>query len=173
MLARLATLLSALLLAATLMAAPRPGDAAPPFRLPDQHGVSHALADYRGQWLVLYFYPRDDTPGCTEEANGLRAAYPRLQALGAEVVGVSVDKVESHAAFAARHQLPFALLADADGRVAASYAALTDLLVVRFAKRHTFLIDPQGRVRQRYADVDPQTHAQTLIADLERFATAP
>lgn len=173
MLARLATLFSALLLSATLMAAPRPGDAAPAFRLVDQHGTAHALTDYRGKWLMLYFYPKDDTPGCTEQACSFRDDFARIKMLGAEVVGISVDSAASHAAFAGKHNLPFPLLADADGKVAASYDALTDLVVVKFAKRHTFLIDPQGRIRQRYTDLDTKTYAKTLIADLERLVTAP
>ena len=89
------------------------------------------------------------------------------------VVGISVDSAASHAAFAGKHNLPFPLLADADGKVAASYDALTDLVVVKFAKRHTFLIDPQGRIRQRYTDLDTKTYTKTLIADLERLVTAP
>jgi peroxiredoxin Q/BCP len=170
-------LLSALLLLiapafATAAEPPAIGAAAPAFNLPDQAGKTHALSDYAGRWLVLYFYPKDDTPGCTTEACNFRDDIVRIRRLGAEVVGVSVDDVASHADFAEKHSLPFTLLADTDGAVAASYGALRDLMVMKMARRVTFIIDPQGRVAHRYLDVDPDTHAAEVVADLERLQKA-
>ena len=164
-----------LLIAPAFAAAAEPpeiGAAAPDFSLPDQAGKTHALADYAGRWLVLYFYPKDDTPGCTTEACNFRDDIVRIRKLGTEVVGVSVDDVASHAAFAEKHSLPFPLLADEGGAVAASYGALRDLMVMKMAKRHTYIIDPQGRVVQRYLEVDPKTHAAEVVADLERLQKA-
>ena len=157
---------------ATAAEPPEIGAAAPAFSLPDQAGKTHALADYAGRWLVLYFYPKDDTPGCTTEACNFRDDIVRIRKLGAEVVGVSVDDVASHAAFAQKHSLPFPLLADEGGAVAASYGGLRDLMVMKMAKRVTFIVDPKGRVAQRYLDVDPKAHAAEVVADLERLRKA-
>ena len=151
---------------------PAEGTAAPAFSLPDQAGKTHTLADYAGRWLVLYFYPKDDTPGCTTEACNFRDDIARIRRLGAEVVGVSVDDVASHADFAAKHKLPFPLLADEGGNVAESYGALRDLMVMKMAKRQTYIIDPNGRIARRYLDVDPKTHAAEVVADLERLQKA-
>ena len=151
---------------------PAKGAVAPAFSLPDQAGKTHALANYAGRWLVLYFYPKDDTPGCTTEACNFRDDIARIRKLGAEVVGVSVDDVASHAQFAAKHKLPFPLLADEGGKVAEAYGALGDFLGMRLAKRFTFIIDPQGRVAQRYLEVDPKTHAAEVVADLTRLQKA-
>jgi peroxiredoxin Q/BCP len=164
-----------LLVAPAFAAAAEPpavGAPAPDFRLPDQTGKLHSLADYAGRWLVLYFYPKDDTPGCTTQACNFRDDIARIRKLGAEVVGVSLDDTASHAAFAKKHGLPFPLLADEGGAVAASYGALRDLMVMKMAKRVTFIIDPQGRVAQRYLNVDPKAHAAEVVADLERLQKA-
>lgn len=164
-----------LLIAPTLVAAAEPpaiGAPAPAFSLPDQAGKTHTLTDYAGRWLVLYFYPKDGTPGCTTEACNFRDDIARIRRLDAEVVGVSVDSVASHAEFAEEHGLPFPLLADEGGKVAESYGALRDLMVMQLAKRQTYIIDPQGRVAQRYLDVDPKTHAAEVVADLERLQKA-
>lgn len=171
---RLLTLLFLLIGPALAWAAEPPeiGAAAPAFSLPDQNGKTRSLADYAGRWLVLYFYPKDDTPGCTTEACNFRDDIVRIHKLGAEVVGVSVDDVASHAAFAKKHSLPFPLLADVGGAVAASYGALRDLKVIKMAKRMTFIIDPEGRVAQRYLDVDPKVHVAEVVADLERLQRA-
>jgi peroxiredoxin Q/BCP len=150
---------------------PRPGQAAPAFNLPDQNGKSHRLADYSGSWVVLYFYPRDDTPGCTKEACSFRDDMQQLEKLGAKVVGVSVDDTRSHAQFAQKYHLPFPLLADKDGNVADSYGALTNLGLIKFAKRHTYLIDPQGKIAKTYESVDTSRHSQEIIDDLKRLKT--
>ncbi|MFP4462348.1 MAG: peroxiredoxin [Guyparkeria sp.] len=144
-----------------------PGDAAPAFALPDQDGETHRLADYRGQWLVLYFYPKDDTPGCTTEACSFRDNINRLIAQDAAVLGVSMDSVESHADFAREHELPFPLLADPEGEVVERYGALSDFMVVKFAKRQTFIIDPEGNIATIYRKVDPDEHVKDVLEDLE------
>jgi peroxiredoxin Q/BCP len=150
-------------------APPQPGEPAPAFTLPDADGKPHRLSEWRGGWLVLYFYPRDNTPGCTTEAVAFRDHLPALAALGAQVVGVSVDSGASHQAFATQQHLPFPLLADVDGQVARRYGALTDLALIKFAKRYTYLIDPDGRVAKVYRDVDPAVHATEIVADLKRL----
>ena len=149
---------------------PAMGSVAPEFSLPDQSGKILKLADLRGQWVVLYFYPKDDTPGCTEEACQFRDDMAALQTLGARIVGISVDDSISHAAFAKKHQLQFPLLADRDGRVASAYGALSDWLLLKLAKRYTFLIDPQGRIAKVYLKVDTSRHSAEIIADLKLLA---
>lgn len=148
------------------------GRAAPGFRLQDQDSEWHSLQDYRGQWVVLYFYPKDDTPGCTTEACNFRDDIYRFKAKGAAVLGVSLDDVESHAEFAEKYELPFPLLADTDHEVAKKYDVLTTLGPLKFAKRETFLIDPDGRIARHYAEVDPETHARQVLADLEELSAA-
>ena len=149
---------------------PGAGDAAPDFSLPDQNGRTRTAGEFRGRWLVLYFYPRDDTPGCTEQAAQYRDAMRGIEALGAVVCGASVDDSKSHAAFARRYNLPFALLADRKGETAARYGSLLDLGVVKFARRNTFLIDPQGKVSKVYLGANPSRNAQDVIEDLKRLA---
>jgi peroxiredoxin Q/BCP len=165
--------LAALLLVASAVlwmlrpGAQRPeGSIAPDFELPDQNGQAHRLGDYAGRWLVLYFYPKDDTPGCTREACRFRDDIGVLGDLGAAVVGVSVDDTKSHADFARKYQLPFPLLSDRDGRTAAAYGSLLDLGVARFARRHTFIIAPDGRIAARFDKVDPARHAEEIARTL-------
>ena len=145
------------------------GDMAPDFLLADGEGRMRQTSEWRSRWLVLYFYPRDDTPGCTAEAKAFNASLPELAAFKAEVVGVSVDDVASHRAFANSLGLKFPLLADTDGKVSRRYGALNDFAVMKFAKRHTFLIDPDGRIAKVYRDVQPAQHAAEIIADLKRL----
>ncbi len=149
---------------------PTPGDTAPDFRLVDQNGQIKKLSDFSGQWVVLYFYPKDDTPGCTKEACAFRDDLASLEKLGAKVVGISVDDSDSHAKFAAKYHLPFPLLADEDGKVAESYGALTNLLVVKIAKRYTFLIDPKGKISKVYLSVDTSRHSQEIVDDLKKLS---
>ena len=146
---------------------PAQGAQAPAFTLPDGAGKPQALSQWRGKWVVLYFYPKDDTPGCTTEAANFRDQQARLTQLNAQVVGVSLDDGASHREFADKLRLPFPLLSDRDGAVARQYGALTNLGVIRFAKRHSFLIDPDGRVAKRYLSVEASRHAEEVIADLE------
>lgn len=148
---------------------PLPGSLAPTFTLPDQRARPVALESLRGKWVVLYFYPKDDTPGCTQEACSFRDDLAQLTALGAQVVGVSIDDSASHAAFAEKYHLPFPLLADKDGIVAQRYGALSDWKVMRFAKRTTFLIDPTGKIAKTYLKVDTSRHSAEIIADLKQL----
>lgn len=154
---------------AALAAALEPGQNAPDFELPDQQGKTRRLADWRGKWLVLYFYPKNDTPGCTEEACTFRDDWLQLQALGAEVVGISVDSSASHAVFAQKYKLPFPLLADEKGEVAARYGTLSDWVVFKYARRYTFVIDPQGRLAKAYRSVDTAKHSAEIVADLNQL----
>ena len=152
-------------------AAPLPavGSTAPGFSLRDQNEKLWRLEDLRGRWVVLYFYPKDDTPGCTEEACQFRDDLAALGALDAQIIGVSVDDSVSHAAFAKKNSLQFPLLADPGGRVADSYGALSDWVLVKMAKRYTFLIDPQGRLAKSYLKVDTSRHSAEIIDDLKRL----
>ncbi|MDK9713536.1 MAG: peroxiredoxin [Sulfuritalea sp.] len=146
---------------------PAVGTVAPGFSLSDQNGATRRLAEWRGRWVVLYFYPKDDTPGCTAEACAFRDDLAQLTALGAQVVGVSVDDTASHRAFAAKYSLPFPLLSDATAEVARQYGALSDWLVMKLAKRYTFLIDPAGRIAKVYQSVDTSRHSAEIVADLK------
>lgn len=148
---------------------PTEGSTAPDFALQDQHGHTHRLADYAGRWLVLYFYPRDDTPGCTREACRFRDDIGLFGQLDAAIVGVSVDDKASHADFARKFELPFPLLADPEGRTAAAYGSLLNLGVARFARRHTFIIGPDGRIAARFDQVDPARHASDVAGVLRRL----
>lgn len=167
-----------LLLTSTVLWMLRPGSqrlegsAAPDFSLPDQNGQIHRLSDYAGRWLVLYFYPRDDTPGCTQEACRFRDDIGVLGNLNAAVAGVSVDDARSHAAFSSKYQLPFPLLSDPDGRTAAAYDSLLNLGLVRFARRHTFIIAPDGRIAARFDKVNPASHAQEVARTLKVLQSA-
>jgi thioredoxin-dependent peroxiredoxin len=145
---------------------PQPGSQAPDFRLQDQSGRFHQLSDYAGRWRIVYFYPRDDTPGCTKEACEFRDGLARLEAAGAMVMGISVDTPASHQQFADKHRLNFPLLADVDGAVSRQYGVLMDWKVLRMAKRVTFLIDPQGNIDHVYPQVDPDRHAAEILARL-------
>lgn len=143
------------------------GDDAPSFTLNDAQEQTHYLSDYAGKYLVLYFYPKDDTPNCTKEACHFRDAMPQLEKLGAKVVGISIDGKDSHANFASKYNLPFALLADTNGEVAKSYQALTNFFVIKIAKRYTYLINPDGKIVKIYKSVDASKHYQQVIDDLK------
>lgn len=148
------------------------GDPAPDFALADQDGRVHRLGDYAGRWLVVYFYPRDDTPHCTREACSFRDATEALAALGAAVVGVSVDSPASHAAFARKHRLAFPLLADPGGRTAAAFGSLLRLGILRVARRRSFIIAPDGHIAARFDRVDPLRHADEVAGVLRRLQQA-
>lgn len=146
---------------------PKAGQSAPDFNLPDQNGKLHKLIDYTGKWLVLYFYPKDDTPGCTQEACAFRDDLHLLSAMGAEVVGVSLDDSSSHAAFAQKYHLPFPLLADKNSDVAARYGVLLNIGLFKMAKRYTFLINQQGKISKVYDSVETSRHSKEIIEDLK------
>lgn len=146
------------------------GTPAPAFHLPDQSGQYHDLKDYKGQWLALYFYPKDGTPGCTQEAQKFRDLYSQLQADNIAVVGVSVDSVESHKGFAGKLKLPFTILSDADHTFAKQMGVLRGFGFVSYARRETFLIDPQGTIVYHYPDVDTGSHAEQVLTDVRRLS---
>ena len=148
-------------------APPSEGSNAPDFTLPSQEGSPVTLKDYRGKWVVLYFYPKDQTPGCSREAHNFQADQPKYADRNAVVLGVSLDSVESHKKFCAKDGLNFKLLADTDHRVSDSYGSLTNLGVVKFAARHTFLIDPNGKIAKAYTSVDPAKHSAEVLQDLD------
>ena len=142
------------------------GQSAPDFTLVDQHNKQHTLSDYQGQWVVVYFYPKDDTPGCTTEACSFRDAINHIIAKRAVVFGISLDNVESHQKFSKKNNLPFSILSDADGKVAKQYDSLGDYWVIKFAKRNSFIVNPAGDIAKIYKGVDPQTHVQKVLKDL-------
>lgn len=166
---RFILLLATALLSMPLFAGDVPpvGSAAPSFKLQDQNGEWHNLEDYKGTWLAVYFYPRDDTPGCTTEACNFRDNIYAFKAIGAEVVGISVDDVESHKEFSDKYKLPFTILADEQGQTARDYGVLRDFKLVKLASRQSFLINPEGNIAKHYEDVDPDTHTEEVLADLK------
>ena len=147
------------------------GEPAPPFSLPDQHGEPVSLADFEGRRVVVYFYPRADTPGCTTEACSFRDAWSEYQARGIAVLGVSDDPVDDLAAFAGKHDLPITLLSDEDGAVSRAYGSYGEKRM--FGKtfdgvfRNTYLVGPDGTVELAYEGVDPEGHAEEILADVE------
>jgi thioredoxin-dependent peroxiredoxin len=146
------------------------GDKAPSFSLPDQHGKNHSLADYAGSWLLIYFYPKDATPGCTIEACAFRDDHEAAMQAGINVVGVSTDSVASHAKFAAKQRLPFTLLADIDKSMVNDYGVWTKKKFMGReylgTMRHSFLVDPDGRIAKIYEQVKPAAHAKEVVADV-------
>lgn len=166
-------------LSATAMAAePQIGSAAPQFKLQDQDGKWHELKDYRGKWVALYFYPKDQTPGCTDQACEFSQNVFAYRDAGAVILGVSIDDVESHKKFAdvlnkerlkdrTVKTLPFALLADPTKATAQAYGVLVSRLGMEYAQRDTFLIDPQGRIAKYYPKVDPKDGAQIVLNDIK------
>jgi thioredoxin-dependent peroxiredoxin len=148
------------------------GTKAPNFNLPNANGEMVSLASLQGSWVVLYFYPRDDSPICTKQACAFRDDMYKLEKLGAKVVGVSIDDGKSHADFAKKYSLPFPLLSDRDGLVASEYGALTNFGILKMAKRYTFLIDNNGVLQKTYLTVDTSKHSQQIIDDLSALTAA-
>ena len=142
------------------------GDKAPNFILNDQNNEAHQLSDYEGRWVILYFYPKDDTPGCTTQACDFRDAVKRIIASRSVVFGLSLDSVESHKRFSDKNNLPFSLLSDEEGVAAKSYNSLNNFMGYKSAKRNTFIINPQGFLSKIYLSVDPKTHSQMVLNDL-------
>lgn len=137
------------------------GIEAPEFSLQDQDGKLRSLAEFRGNWVLLYFYPKDETPGCTEEACAIRDAWTDFQDAGITVLGVSHDTVESHKSFVDNHRLPFLLLADPKKEVIKLYKSEAGFLT----RRTSYLIDPQGKIVKTYPSVEPAEHAQEILRD--------
>ena len=146
------------------IAALKVGDKAPNFALQDQNDMTHNLSDYEGQWIVLYFYPKDDTPGCTTQACDFRDAVKRIIASKAILFGLSLDSVKSHKLFAEKYNLQFSLLADETGEVSELYDSLSSFFKV--AKRNTFIVDSEGNIAKIYLSVNPKTHSEMVLNDL-------
>jgi len=147
--------------------APLAGSSAPDFTLPSQEGSSVSLKDYRGKWVVLYFYPKDETTGCSREAHNFEIDQPKFAERNAVVLGVSVDSVESHKKFCTKEGLNFKLLADTHGEVSGAYGSLHNFAFVKLSARHTFLIDPEGKVVKIYLTVNPFAHSAQVLAGLD------
>lgn len=151
------------------------GAKAPNFKLADQNDHLHQLSDYAGHYLLLYFYPKDDTPGCTTEACSLRDAWTEFAEVGAVVLGISADSAASHAKFAAKFDLPFPLLADQNREMIKAYGVLAEksMFGKKFLgiKRSSFLIDKEGKIAKIYPKVKPGEHAQEVLRDLEKLLT--
>ncbi len=146
-------------------------DKAPSFSLADQNGEIHTLAEYAGSWVLLYFYPKDDTPGCTTEACGIRDTYAAFKKAKIVVLGASIDPVKSHAKFATKFSLPFTLLADPEKTLVTAYGVWGKKKFMgreyMGIKRWSFLIDPKGRIAKIYEDVKPAAHATEVLADVK------
>ena len=149
------------------------GEPAPDFRLQDQNGEWHTLKDYAGQWVAIYFYPKDDTPGCTKEACAFRDNIFAFEEIGAVILGISLDDVESHAAFAEKYSLPFPILSDADAKTAKEYGVYKQMGTFKFAERQSFLINPDGHVAKHYAKVNAEKHSEEVLTDLKQLMDPP
>jgi peroxiredoxin Q/BCP len=149
----------------------QPGMLAPDFTAKNTKGDTVSLHDYRGKKVVLYFYPKDDTPGCTVEACGLRDQYEPIRKYGTEILGVSVDDSVSHQKFTDKFQLPFQLVADTDKRITKEYGVYNEQWGM--AKRWTFIIDEDGRIMKIFQNVKPQNHPQEIIDFLKQSTTIP
>lgn len=151
-----------------------PGDPAPEFSLPDGEGNTVNLSDLRGKRVVLYFYPRDNTPGCTKEACGFRDTYADYQSNGVVVLGISTDDAKSHTKFTTKYNLPFPLLSDAEGQVATTYDSygLKKFMGKEYMgiSRNTFIIGPDGKIEKIYRKVKPEAHATEILADLANLS---
>ena len=149
---------------------------APDFKLPDQNGIEHSLADYKGRFVVLYFYPKDDTPGCTKEACAFRDTSEEFKNVGAEIIGISKDTVASHKKFEKKYMLNFTLLSDPEHKVIDAYGAWgkKKFMGREFDGifRNTYLIDPKGAIVKSYEKVNPLLHAGVVIADLKSLQMA-
>jgi peroxiredoxin Q/BCP len=147
---------------------PKVGDVAPDFSLPSQDGTPVSLKQYRGKWVVLYFYPKDNTPGCTIEAHNFQRDLPKYEAANAVIIGISVDSAGSHKEFCTKQGLTFKLAADTEKKVSAAYGSLANYVVVKIASRNTFLISPEGRIAKIWMGVDPSKHSDEVLAAIQR-----
>jgi peroxiredoxin Q/BCP len=150
---------------------PSVGSLAPGFTLTSQEGTPVSLKDYRGKWVVLYFYPKDFTSGCTIEAHNFQRDQPQYQQRNVVVLGVSVDSADSHKQFCTKEGLNFKLLADTDHKVSSAYGSLTNLGLVKFASRHTFIINPEGKVAKVFTEVNPNKHSEEVLVALAELQT--
>jgi thioredoxin-dependent peroxiredoxin len=145
---------------------PSVGSQAPEFTLNSQEGTPVSLKDYHGKWVVLYFYPKDFTSGCTIEAHNFQRDQSQYQQKNVVVLGVSVDSADSHKQFCAKEGLNFKLLADTDHKVSSAYDSLTNFGLVKVASRHTFIINPEGKITKAFTEVNPNTHSAEVLSAL-------
>jgi peroxiredoxin Q/BCP len=164
--------LSCVLALAVDQAPPTAGSPAPAFSLPSQEGAQVSLDQLKGKWVVLYFYPKDFTSGCTVEAHNFQRDIDKYTQKNAVIVGVSVDNVDSHKGFCAKEGLNFKLLADPDHAVVQKYGSVMEYDGMTLAARNTFLIDPSGVIRKVYLKVNPQGHSEEVLADLDQLQAA-
>ena len=153
----------------TEAATPSVGAPAPSFNLTSDEGKPTKLEDFRGKWVVLYFYPKDFTSGCTLEAHNFQRDIAKYQEAGAVILGVSVDSAQSHKDFCAKEGLNFKLLADPDGKVAGQYGSTMDYKGAKMAARNTFLINPKGDIAKVYTGVKPAEHSEQVLKDLSEM----
>jgi len=149
------------------------GQIAPDYKLRDQDGLEHKLSDYKGQWVLVYFYPKDDTPGCTKEACSIRDMMPDFKKLKLKIFGISRDEEKSHKKFAEKYKLPFTLLSDPDKKVIEKYGAWGEKSM--YGRKYmgifrtSFLIDPKGKIAKIYEKVKPEIHAEEILEDLNKL----
>ena len=146
---------------------PTVGDSAPTFKLQDQNGDWHTLGDYKGKYVVLFFYPKDGTPGCTTEACNFRDNIFAFDDLNTQILGISLDDVDSHKEFSEKYSLPYPILADIEKESAVDYGVLGKFLMMEITKRESFIIDPDGIVVKHYKNVDPDKHTDEVIEELK------
>ena len=145
---------------------PSVGSLAPEFTLASQEGTPVSIKNYRGKWVVLYFYPKDFSSGCTIEAHNFQRDQPQYQQRNVVVLGVSIDSADSHKQFCTKEGLNFKLLADTDHKVSIAYGSLTNLGLVKFASRHTFIINPEGKIVKAFTEVKPTEHSAEVLSAL-------
>ena len=149
--------------------APAVGSPAPEFSLTSNEGTATKLADYKGKWVVLYFYPKDFTGGCTLEAHNFQRDAEKYAKLNTVILGVSVDTAQSHKDFCAKEGLAFKLLSDPDAKVSAQYASVMEYQGAKLSARNTYVIDPKGNVAKVFTGVKPATHSDEVLATLEEL----
>jgi peroxiredoxin Q/BCP len=162
-------LLLACAVAAVAMDQPAVNTPAPTFKVPSQEGTPVSLADFKGKWVVLYFYPKDMSSGCTIEAHNFQRDIDKYQQKNAIVVGVSMDSVDSHKQFCAKEGLNFKLLSDSDQSISQKYGSVTEYQGQKYSARNTFLIDPTGVIRKVYTNVKVQKHSEEVLTDLDQL----
>ena len=146
---------------------PSVGDSAPTFKLQDQNGDWHTLGDYKGKYVVLFFYPKDGTPGCTTEACNFRDNIFAFDDLNTQILGISLDDVDSHKEFSEKYSLPYPILADVEKESAVDYGVLGKFMMMTITKRESFIIDPDGLIVKHYKNVDPDKHTDEVIEELK------
>ena len=146
---------------------PAVGDSAPTFKLQDQNGDWHTLGDYKGKYVVLFFYPKDGTPGCTTEACNFRDNIFAFDDLNTQILGISLDDVDSHKEFSEKYSLPYPILADIEKESAVDYGVLGKFMMMTITKRESFIIDPNGLIVKHYKNVDPDKHTDEVIEELK------